>query len=492
MNAPDHTGLIVDTKGVVSKMNEDRGDRTVSGTVDKRPGWGVRESDGLLVHVNDVPNGRECGCHCPVCKSPFIARQGKVRTWHFAHATKVNCDGAGETALHQAAKQILKDSLGRVFIPDEVIRKIGWPASPSHSVGRARRRLDDLMKHVFAERLVSPHKVRLEPQDWIHQGFRPDAVLEGNKGSRLLVEIRVTHEVDEEKRNQMRKVGLGAFEIDLSKTERTIQPEYLKRQVVEAAPRAWLVTGRKKACEKLEAEFTAILEAEACRLNEMVPRALTRDCHVNACPRRNEPDYEKVYIYKCFECEHSGGHLEAFENTPLWKMLDKRIRDANVASVLCAQKDDPRDLPTDRQKGFVHDLADDDLKWEGGLTERLPEGWRQDRVFCEEFIRAHPDCGKCGWKMALRRSGEGRLFWGCGNYPICKGTSSHQPAPVLEGIVMVHEKIRREEHARSEKKATRRAALARPEPPSNSLSQRATVSRRRRPDARDETGGTDP
>ena len=50
--------------------------------------FGLRESDQSYVDVADVLKGKQCGCICPSCKTPLQARQGKVRNWYFAHASK--------------------------------------------------------------------------------------------------------------------------------------------------------------------------------------------------------------------------------------------------------------------------------------------------------------------------------------------------------------------------------------------------------------------
>lgn len=43
------------------------------------------EKDGRMVHVRDVQKGLGCGCICPYCHEPLMARQGEVREHHFAH-----------------------------------------------------------------------------------------------------------------------------------------------------------------------------------------------------------------------------------------------------------------------------------------------------------------------------------------------------------------------------------------------------------------------
>lgn len=68
--------------------------------------------EGQLVHVDDVPNGKECGCICPACKKPLQAKNaGEVREHHFAHQPGVDCPTALETALHFLAKDKIQRAL---------------------------------------------------------------------------------------------------------------------------------------------------------------------------------------------------------------------------------------------------------------------------------------------------------------------------------------------------------------------------------------------
>lgn len=50
--------------------------------------YGRSVATGELVHVDDAPNGKACGCVCPDpgCGQPLIARNnGKKKIHHFAH-----------------------------------------------------------------------------------------------------------------------------------------------------------------------------------------------------------------------------------------------------------------------------------------------------------------------------------------------------------------------------------------------------------------------
>ena len=74
---------------------------------DKHVRIGVR--DGQCVGINEVECGRKCGCVCAACGHQLVAKQGEIRAWHFAHDVQSDCNNMGETHIHLAAKQILRD-----------------------------------------------------------------------------------------------------------------------------------------------------------------------------------------------------------------------------------------------------------------------------------------------------------------------------------------------------------------------------------------------
>ena len=76
--------------------------------------FGLRESDNALVDVYDVPNGKQCGCVCPSCHTPLEARQGNIKIWHFAHAsknvynkTKNECEYSFYLSVRLMARQLI-------------------------------------------------------------------------------------------------------------------------------------------------------------------------------------------------------------------------------------------------------------------------------------------------------------------------------------------------------------------------------------------------
>ncbi len=62
--------------------------------------------NGQLVHVDNVPNGSKCGCRCPACNEPLIAKNnGTKKVHHFSHSSGKICEFAYETMLHLLAKE---------------------------------------------------------------------------------------------------------------------------------------------------------------------------------------------------------------------------------------------------------------------------------------------------------------------------------------------------------------------------------------------------
>src|SRR4051812_2246482 len=77
-------------------------------------------ADGTLVYISEVPSGIACGCCCPSCQRPLVARKGDQMVHHFGHhgaAGDHACQGGSETALHRFAKELLASRLALVLPP---------------------------------------------------------------------------------------------------------------------------------------------------------------------------------------------------------------------------------------------------------------------------------------------------------------------------------------------------------------------------------------
>ena len=75
--------------------------------------------NGNLISIDEVEviSGKDCGCFCPVCNSPLIARKGKQRVHHFAHYNSSECENYGESMLHLLAKKIIEENK-YLLVPD--------------------------------------------------------------------------------------------------------------------------------------------------------------------------------------------------------------------------------------------------------------------------------------------------------------------------------------------------------------------------------------
>ncbi len=159
------------------------------------------DKDGRIRGVDEVSRGLACDCFCPSCGEKVIARKGEIREWHFAHTSEVECDGAAESALHLAAKQVLLDSSG-ITLP-EVVENVTVEL-PDGRTGTAQS--------VRSVVWLDYESVELEKS---YGEVKPDAVV--SFGDEILfIEIAVTHFVDDEKAKIIEDMDIPTIEIDLS------------------------------------------------------------------------------------------------------------------------------------------------------------------------------------------------------------------------------------------------------------------------------------
>ena len=71
----------------------------------------ARRASGGLAHIDEVDNGKACGCNCLACNEALIARQGDVLAHSFAHQSGTQCDHALQAMLHGVAvERFCRDS----------------------------------------------------------------------------------------------------------------------------------------------------------------------------------------------------------------------------------------------------------------------------------------------------------------------------------------------------------------------------------------------
>lgn len=87
--------------------------------------YGVDRITGELKHISNVPGGAKCGCNCAACDTPLVARKGKARKQHFAHASNYECMYASEVAVYKAAADIIS-KLSFLLLPSITISFPAW------------------------------------------------------------------------------------------------------------------------------------------------------------------------------------------------------------------------------------------------------------------------------------------------------------------------------------------------------------------------------
>lgn len=166
-------------------------------------------AENKLVHIDSVKNGLECGCICPGCKEPLVAKNdGKVREHHFAHICGNDCGTGYQTIRHIWGKEILFENR---TMPIAINGKKGF--IKTNQIGMEITLTDlNIIPDVFARAGLQFNYMGLS--------FTADVP--------LIVEIYVTHKVDDEKAAIIKKAGIPAIEIDLSKSTAMTKEELAK------------------------------------------------------------------------------------------------------------------------------------------------------------------------------------------------------------------------------------------------------------------------
>ena len=172
--------------------------------------WALN-SKNKLVHISQVKRGRNCNCFCPNCKAPLIVKKGSVKAHHFAHACdNEDCKHGYESAVHLLAKAVLEKNK-TIALPPYKISSDEKPESDPE--------IDALMYGLYWYHYEYPSTTFTfdEIQNEVPLGnFTPDSIAVKN-GTKLLIEFRYTHAIDEVKLEKIRAKGLSCIEIDLRK-----------------------------------------------------------------------------------------------------------------------------------------------------------------------------------------------------------------------------------------------------------------------------------
>ena len=201
--------------------------------------FGLSEESNQLVYIDDAVQGKQCGCICPVCRTPLVAKKGEKRAHHFAHAQDNDCMYAAESALHLAAKDLLKET-GYIFVPDYVVHM------KDKVCGRYETETVLTSEKVVNNKKIEFDDVRIEHR---FHDIVPD-ILVNVGGYELIIEIFVSHKVDKEKLGKIRKLNTSALEIKINNFFDVRNRQAFKKTIIDAIDnKKWLFHPRQIKAE---------------------------------------------------------------------------------------------------------------------------------------------------------------------------------------------------------------------------------------------------
>ena len=243
--------------------------------------------DGRVWAPEEVAKGKACGCICPGCHAQLAAKaqESRRRRPHFAHLTDTGCQAGCETGVHLRAKQLIAERQ-ELVIPAWVGDPIDMPNPPNARDDEGR---------LYWGRQVERPMLRTGLRDIeVERSFgtyQPDVYARDDVGE-LLIEICVTHAVDDRKAARVQAQGRRMVEIDLSQLHRNTphdQNAFEQAVLFDPANRAWV------SCPEAVAEWQAskreLDEQVAARNREI---AQQREQLARAAQERRDRDAQET------------------------------------------------------------------------------------------------------------------------------------------------------------------------------------------------------
>ncbi|MBS5825337.1 MAG: hypothetical protein KID00_16085 [Clostridium argentinense] len=167
-----------------------------------------------VVHISELSEderGLKCNCICPNCNERVVAKLGEINIHHFAHYNK-ECKTNIETVLHLFVKDVLS-KYKKVKIPSIILeyREDYTKLSDFNSLDKIS--INKMYEKIVEEQVVEFDEVKLEKR---FNDIVPDVVLYKNNYP-LIIEIAVTHFINEYKKRKIERKGISTLEINMSK-----------------------------------------------------------------------------------------------------------------------------------------------------------------------------------------------------------------------------------------------------------------------------------
>lgn len=228
--------------------------------------------NNCLVTPSEVDRGLACNCTCPGCNLPLVANHPKSskRVKYFSHYADKSCSTGYETALHLAAKRVLSENK--------------WLLVPGLSceltlVDKGTQTEANVKKSIEGGRIILD-LVEQEVHEYLN--IIPDIVAKVG-GKTLIIEIAVTHTIDDVKLEKLKKLNFPVLEIYLKPSSYIHSLEEIKNLVLNTHEnRAWIVNPKLlELNQQLESDAKKILLE---RKNEVLEQ------------RKKENEKREVYL----------------------------------------------------------------------------------------------------------------------------------------------------------------------------------------------------
>ncbi len=192
---------------------------------------------GDTVHISEVQRGAECGCVCPGCGRPLIARKGTEVEHHFAHADGEECKNGYRNSLFLAFRRAAAE-VGRIRLP---------------AYEKNRSMSDDGSGlHVLIPETVTP----IDRLDFTRKGGDTITGLLIVRGKRhLIIRLLTDFSGTSGSRARLKEVGISVAEIDLTREEK-IDMESARRYFTDLPKNFYWLYNAK--AEKVWEDMTAL------------------------------------------------------------------------------------------------------------------------------------------------------------------------------------------------------------------------------------------
>lgn len=249
-----------------------------------------QKKEMIYIKTGDINNRDNYkNCYCPECGEKLIPRMGEKNKWHFSHLSNKQCNGNFETSLHLYAKELIKKN-NKILLPDltvgEYLRfdEVNMPLI--QDIYRWENENNErIINQFFIKESIYPYK-------WIENEVRiddfiPDCIVEiGNK--KLAIEIFVTHEVDKQKEEKVKKSKVDMIEICLSFIKEDMQKDDfdLDQYILFNAIRGWIFKTRVENEERKI--YDKVYNTKRFVLNEKYTKK-------ELCVKRDLENRKKIY-----------------------------------------------------------------------------------------------------------------------------------------------------------------------------------------------------